>query len=309
VTGATVTKQPSGTVMTSVTHGPAGWLAVGDVAPVSFGNSGTAQAPVVLTSADGRKWQAVTGSAAFAGPGFQVNAAASNGKGYVVVGSQLHQGKPVDAMWWSPDLVNWVRGGDTMMTTTSSPSSGMTNSAIFAVATTPDGFIAVGTHADCHTAWVTTDGQHWQSYDIPKPGGTIEPLLNHVAVMGKLVVATGDIGSGGGRFPLAVTSADSGVHWRTTSLGGPGDFSGPTGTVTALAADGTGFVAAGLIDKPAGKQAVTWTSADGISWSTAMPASGGTQQITVLAAEGTAITRISTLTAHGNRSVAVTTKS
>jgi hypothetical protein len=305
VTGATaVTQEPSGTVLTSVTHGQAGWLAVGDVAPVSFGKSGTARAPVVLTSADGRGWQAATGSAAFSAPGFQVNAAASNGSGYVVVGSQLHHGKPVDAMWWSPDLTNWVRGGDTMMTTMSGTSSGMTDSAIFAVAATPAGFIAVGTHDDCHTAWVTADGQHWQSYDIPKPTGTQLPLLNHVAVMGKLVVATGDIGASGGRFPLAVTSTDGGAHWRTTSLGGPGDFSGPKGTVTALAAEGTGFLAAGLV----GKQAVTWTSSDGISWSAAMPASGGTQQITVLAAEGNKVTRIAVLTAaNGNRSVAITT--
>jgi hypothetical protein len=311
VTGVTaVTQQTPGAILTSVTHGQAGWLAVGDVAPVSFGNSGTAQAPVVLTSADGLSWQAATGSEAFSGPGIQVNAAASSGTGYVVVGSQLHDGNLVDAMWWSPDLKNWVRGGDAMMTTMSSVGSGMTNSAIFAVAATPNGFIAVGTHADCHTVWVTADGQHWQSYDIPKTKGTTEPLLNHVAVMGSLVVATGDIGdigANGGRFPLAVTSADGGIHWRTTSLGGPGDFSGPTGTVTALAADGTGFLAAGLLDAHGGKQAVTWTSTDGITWSAAMPATGGTQQITVLAADGTAVTRIATLAdAHGGRSVAVT---
>jgi hypothetical protein len=178
------------------------------------------------------------------------------------------------------------------------------------VAATPAGFIAVGIHNDCHTAWVTADGQHWQSYDIPKPAGTTEPLLNHVAVMGQLVVATGDIGANGangGRFPLAVTSADGGVHWRTTSLGGPGDYSGPQGTVTALAADGTGFLAAGLENEPGGQRAVTWASADGITWSTAMPASGGTRQITVLAADGNAVTRIATeADAHGNRSVAVT---
>jgi hypothetical protein len=155
---------------------------------------------------------------------------------------------------------------------------------------------------------VTADGQHWQSYDIPKPAGTTEPLLNHVAVMGKVVVATGDIGAGAGRFPLVVTSTDGGVHWRTTSLGGPGDFSGPKGTVTALATDGTGFLAAGIIDEQAGQQAVTWTSSDGIAWSAAMPASGGTQQITVLAADGNSVTRIATLAdAHGTRSVALTT--
>ncbi len=77
--------------------------------------------------------------------------------------------------------------------------------------------------------------------------------------------------------------------------------------MTALAADGTGFLAAGLVGKQGSQQAVTWTSADGITWSAAMPASGGTQAITALSADGNAVTRISSLTAtHGNRSVAVT---
>src|SRR5712691_7939376 len=65
MTGANaVTQEPAGTTLTSVAHGQAGWLAVGDVSPVPFGGSGTAKAPVVLTSADGRTWHAVTGSSA-----------------------------------------------------------------------------------------------------------------------------------------------------------------------------------------------------------------------------------------------------
>jgi hypothetical protein len=304
LTGASaVTQVPAAATLTSVTHGPAGWLAVGDVDPVPFGNSGTAKAPVILASADGGTWQAITGSAAFSGPGFQVNAAASGGGGYVVVGSQLRGGKPVDAMWWSPDLRNWVRGDDTIMTTLSSASSGMRDSAMYAVTATPAGFVAVGTHADCHTAWVSGDGQHWRSYDIPKPPGTQFPLLNHVAAMGNLVVATGDIGANGHRYPLAVTSADGGLHWRGTSLGGSGRYAGPHGTVTAVTADGSGFLAAGLV----GQRAVTWTSPDGITWSPGTPASSGTQAITALATEGNAVTQVSTLTAtYGYRSVAVT---
>jgi hypothetical protein len=302
--GATaVTQAPAGATLTSVTHGPAGWLAVGDVAPVAFGNSGTAKAPILLASADGGTWQAITGNGAFSGPGFQVNAAAANGSGYVVVGSQLTAGKPFGTSWWSPDLRNWVRGGDTIATTMSAASSGMKDSAMYAVAVTPAGFVAVGTHADCHTAWVSGDGQHWRSYDIPKATGTQYPLLNHVAAIGSLVVATGDVGVNGHRYPLAVTSADGGLHWRGSSLGSPATYAGPHGTVTALAADGSGFLAAGL----AGQQAVTWTSPDGITWSAGAPASSGTQAITALAAEGNAITQISTLTAaYGYRSVAVT---
>ena len=122
----------------------------------------------------------------------------------------------------------------------------MSDSKIFAVAATATGFVAVGTHNGCHTAWVTADGLHWKSYDIPKPTGTTDPLLNRVTVTGSTVVAAGDIGVNGGRIPLMVVSTDGGVHWQATTIGGYGAFTGPQGTVTALASDGSGFTAAGL---------------------------------------------------------------
>ena len=102
----------------------------------------------------------------------------------------------------------------------------MSDSKIYAVAATAAGFVAVGTHNGCHTAWVTSDGQHWHSYDIPKPTGTQDPLLNHVAVMGNTVVASGDLGVHGGRIPLIVDSTDGGVHWQPTAIGNYGSFAG-----------------------------------------------------------------------------------
>jgi len=117
----------------------------------------------------------------------------------------------------------------------------------------------------------------------------------------------GDLGVNGGRIPLMVASGDGGVRWKATPIGNYGSFAGPQGTVTALAAGRAGFLAAGLISKQGAQQAVTWTSADGVTWSAPMPASGGTQAITALSADGNAVTKISILSAtHGNRSVAVT---
>jgi hypothetical protein len=306
----TLAQQPAGTILTSVTHGPAGWLAVGNVVaggiPSTESITAVGQQPVVLTSKDGNTWTSATGNPAFAGPGYTVNSVAASGRGYVVVGEQVLNGVPKDALWWTPDLMTWTRGGDMIASTVSTVSSGMSDSKIFAVAASPNGFVGVGTHNGCHTAWVSSDGQHWQSYDIPKPGGTEDPLLNHVAVLGDVVVASGDLGVSGGRIPIIVVSKDGGVHWQGTPIGSPPTFKGPLGTVTAVTSDDNEFLAAGLIGPAGAQQAVTWTSQDGVTWSAAKPAGSGTQQITALAAGGGAISSIATVTAkYGTQSVEV----
>jgi len=298
-------------ILTSIAHGPDGWLAVGNVSstgqPSNATVGSTGQAPVVLTSTDGLTWTSAVGNAAFAGPGFTVNAVAANASGYVIVGEQVLNNVPTDAMWFTSNLASWVRGGDTIASTVSSISSGMSDSKIFAVAATSAGFVAVGTHNGCHTAWVTSDGQHWKSYDIPKPGGTQDPLLNHVAVLGDTVVATGDLGVKVGRIPLIVVSKNGGVSWQSTPIGNYGAFSGPQGTVTAITSDPNGFIAAGLIGVPGHQQAVTWTSPDGITWSRATPATGGTQSITALAPGGSSVSSIATVMAKfGTQTVEVT---
>jgi low temperature requirement protein LtrA len=309
-TSSSVISRTVGATLTSVTHGPAGWLAVGNIMPggsSATGGPDTSPAalwPLVFTSWSSLHWRSATGAAVLSVPGVTMGAAAANASGYVVVGSQFTNGVPVDAMWWSTDLKNWYRGGDTIMSTTSSLSSGLPDSQIFAVSATPGGFIAVGSHNGCHTAWLTADGQHWLSYDVPKPRGTLTPMLRQVAVVGNLVVATGDIGADGGRYPVAVVSQDGGVHWEASSLGTTATFSGPQGTVTALTPDGSGFLAAGLFGPPGAQQAVTWTSPDGVTWSPALPAGSGTRQITALSSAGHSVISISSLTSqYGDRAV------
>jgi hypothetical protein len=302
---------PQKVVLTSIAHGPAGWLAIGNVSSTgqpstaTVGSSG--QAPVVLTSTDGVTWKSAAGNPVFAGPGFTVNAVAADASGYVIVGEQIQHNVPADAMWFTSNLVDWTRGGDTIASTVSSPSSGMSDSKIFAVAATAAGFVAVGTHNGCHTAWVTSDGEHWRSYDIPKPKGSQDPLLNHVAVLGDTVVATGDLGVAVGRIPLIVVSKDGGVSWQSTPIGNYGAFAGPQGTVTAITSDASGFTAAGLTGAPGHQQAVTWTSPDGITWSRATPVTGGTKSITALAPGGGSVSSIATVMARfGTQSVEVT---
>jgi hypothetical protein len=302
---------PTGTILTSIAHGPAGWLAAGNLdssgQPSTTTLSGLGQQPVVLTSTDGLTWKSAIGNRAFGGPGFTVNAVAAGAKGYVIVGEQTIHGLSVDAMWFTPDLASWTRGADIIASTVSAPSSGMSDSKVFAVMAVATGFVAVGTHNGCHTAWVTADGAHWKSYDIPKPGNTEDPLLNHVAVLGDTVVATGDLGVRGGRIPLVVMSKDGGVHWQATPIGNYGAFAGPQGTVTAITSDASGFVAAGLVGTPGHQQPVTWTSVDGITWSQARPVTGGTQSITALAPGSGSVSSIATVMAKfGTQSVEVT---
>jgi hypothetical protein len=301
---------PTGTILTGIAHGPAGWLAVGNLSSTGEPSTATVASvgrqPVVLTSTDGVTWKSAIDNAAFAGPGFTVNAVAAASVGYVIVGEQVIHGVPVDAMWFTADLVRWTRGADSVASTVSSPSSGMSDSKIFAVAATASGFVAVGSHNGCHTAWVTTDGRHWLSYDIPKPAGSQDPLLNHVAVVGKTVVASGDLGVHDGHIPLIVDSTDGGVHWQATAIGYYDAFAGPQGTITALTANGSGFTAAGLTGPPGTQHAVTWTSADGRTWSAAMPAAQGIQQITALATAGSPATSIASVITHsGTTSVEV----
>jgi len=80
-----------------------------------------------------------------------------------------------------------------------------------------------------------------------------------------------------------VVSADGGQHWREIVLAAPGGV----GAVTALTAAGGGFVAAGQSGPP-GQHTVTWTSPDGLTWSTAATASANVGRITALAASGDA---------------------
>jgi hypothetical protein len=260
-------QRPGVASLTSVAHGPLGWIAVGDVV------SGAAQQPVVVTSSNGVTWQAVTG-ATFAGPGTFVMGVAASQNGYVVVGKQVSGGRTFAALWWSADLRNWVTGSNGGLDGRLEPS------AVYAVGATVTGFVAAGTHGGCHTIWTSADGRNWSVYDVPKPPGATDALLSQVAVNGTHVVTAGHVTGKAGDMPVVVVSADSGRHWRQILLNGPAGL----GSVTALTAAGNGFVAAGQAGPAGAQHAVTWNSPDGLTWSAATPVSAG--QITALTAAG-----------------------
>jgi hypothetical protein len=179
--------------LTSVTHGRAGWLAVGVPGPVAF------------TSANGTTWRpaaAITADMA----GVVAVAAAAGPHGYVIVGKQVVPGGSCVAdVWWSADLTRWTRARDVNDTAGSSQ--------VLAVAADDDGFYSAGSHNAQPAVWATDDGRTWTTVVLPLPHGATG-VLQQIAVQGDRVVARGTQTRDGVTTPLAELSADDGATWR-----------------------------------------------------------------------------------------------
>ncbi len=131
--------EPGLAALASVTHGPAGWLAVG------------VPGPVVLTSADGATWQPATGSIArdlASVTGNVVGVAAAAGPdGYVIVGKVVEPGGNCAAdVWWSPNLARWTRAHNV------NDNDADDSSQVLAVAAGPNGFVSAGSYEGQLTA-------------------------------------------------------------------------------------------------------------------------------------------------------------
>jgi hypothetical protein len=255
----------------SVAHGRAGWIAVGGNA------SGEPNVPVVVTSADGLTWHAVTVTDDFRGSSLYVNAVAAGNDGYVIAGQAMNGKRQFAEFWWSSDLRTWARAGNGNL------DGRLASSDAYAVAATATGFVAVGRHATTPAIWTSSAGLSWTVHDFARPAGASSATLLSVAANGSRVVAVGDAATkAGGTVPFVMTSPDGGGDWRMVLLPVSGG-----GKITALTASGTGFVAAGEAGPAGGQHPVTWTSPDGVTWSTAAPANG-THVITALAGSGNA---------------------
>jgi hypothetical protein len=290
-----VFSRPGSQRLTSVTHGPMGWLAVGDV------TASAPEHPVVVVSADGTGWQAADGERVFGASGLFTEQAAANTRGYVIVGHQnvkrLQNGRVVSArteaaVWWSDTLTGWQRGGDA----TAGALDGTGNRQMNAVTAGGAGFVAVGSHGDQPSAWTSGDGgRTWREADLPMPVGSTRVTLEHVASAGRVVVAVGTAVTTAGRaVPFAASSANGGASWAESALPLPPGLA----SVTALVAAGRTFTATGSYGSTPGHQnVVVWTSADGSTWRAAEPAGKGLtgpgiQAITGLAVAGSTVTGV-----------------
>jgi hypothetical protein len=287
--------------LTSVTHGPAGWLAVGGAtAGAAVGASaGTAQHPVVVGSPDGIVWQAADGGAAFSQPGLFTEQAAAGPGGYVIVGYQVISGRMTAAAWWSAGLAGWQRAGTPDASPDASPGAAQgaaqDASQMMAVTAGPRGFVAVGAAGGQAAAWTSPDGRNWSQVSLPLPVGATRAVLQQVASDGRTVAAVGTaLITTGQQVPFAASSSDGGTTWAESALPVPSGRA----SVTALSAAGRDFVAAGTFGSAPGHQnVVVWTSADGSAWKAVTPAGQGLagpgiQAITALTTSGSTLTGV-----------------
>jgi hypothetical protein len=290
-----VLARPGVQQLTSVTHGPDGWLAVGGVIAVA------AEHPVVLGSGNGSVWAAADREAAFSQPGLVTEqaAAGSNGTGYVIVGYQVAAGRTIAAAWWSAGLTGWHRAGDAVAAAGGPGALDGPGASrqMLAVTAGPHRFVAVGSAGNDAAAWTSPDGRAWTQQNVPLPYGATRAVLQHVASDGRTVVAVGTaLTTAGQQLPFAASSADGGTTWAESALPVPQGRA----FVTALTAIGTaigtgaggGFLATGTFGSTPGHQdVVVWTSASGSGWKAVTPSGrgltgSGIQAITGLTVSG-----------------------
>ena len=273
--------------LTSVTHGAAGWLAVG------------LPGPVIWTSANGTTWQAATGDITQGLAGAVAVAAASGPAGYAVVGTlPVPGGGCAAGVWWSPNLTSWTRAHDVNDATGSS--------TVLTVTASAHGFISVGSHEGKPAVWTTTNGISWETIVLPVPDGAATAMLHQVAVTGNRVVALGLVNTAAGPVPFAELSVDGGAHWQQVPFSSPG----PDTAFTALTADSAGFTAAGLFGEPGQQNVAVWTSATGASWTPTQASDfsgAGAFQISALAPSGSAVAGLGSITTEHSQQIVTLT--
>jgi hypothetical protein len=258
------------TALTSVTHGPSGWLAVGP-------------GPVVLTSSDGTTWRPGGGSLLQPLARASAVTAAAGPAGYVIARTAPGGGGTPD-LWFSPDLRSWTRAAS--MNDTSGSSR--------VLSVTPDGrgFLAAGSHNGHPAVWSTSDGRSWTAIVLGLPAGASSAVLRQVAVNGDHVVVLGQQQQAGGAVPLAEMSANGGPSWQVVPFPSPG----PDTAITALSAGpGSGFTAAAQYGPPGQQQATVWTSPNGAAWARSQVsglAGGSVSQVAALAQADSAVVGI-----------------
>ncbi|HWG14526.1 MAG TPA: hypothetical protein VG268_14730 [Streptosporangiaceae bacterium] len=269
--------------LTSVVHGPAGWLATGNAL------AGTTPHPVLVSSPDGRSWRPDQAAELTRAHLATAQAAADDSR-YVIVGSATTSAGTFPVAWTSRDLRTWTRAAG--------PASGGTGAddpgQLLGVAAGSSGFAAVGSDGIDPAAWTSADGRHWTAHTLKIPGTGASARLTRVAVNGRNVVAFGtEVWASGRRAALAEVSHDSGRTWVPVPFKSPGSVA----TVTAVIAISGGFTAVGTYGPGGNRDVAVWTSANGNTWlSQTPPGTGlsgpGIQQLNGLAATGSALTGV-----------------
>lgn len=192
------------------------------------------------------------------------------------------------AVWISPDGIEWARTWEGARMARGLPTIGPWDtgalkfvlSPMQAITVGPDGtLVAVGTVVDdsgvgVAAVWTSGDGQTWERVphdpDVFASSTQMDVVMLDVAAGESGFVAVGSErdhhGAGlwwtGGERPAVWTSPD-GTVWERITL--DDETFGTTGSISAVAASPTGFVAAGLSSADSGPVTI-WTSPDGTRW-------------------------------------------
>ena len=228
--------------------------------------------PTVWTSADGTAWSRTPADPeVFAESGAMFDVIATD-DGVVVVGGIVDVVSEEEfylrpAVWHSTDATTWARvwEGDRVGVTPMNP-------GIKAVALSPDGLlVAVGSAEDSSGApvaavWTSPDGIAWERVDLDaaafRGSSDAGTVILDVSWNGGFVA----VGTDGGVDP-ALWRSEDGRSWELIEMTGE-TFAG-TGTISSVAALGSGFVAAGphgFADQSGGGYVQLWTSPDGVTW-------------------------------------------
>ncbi|GAA4982624.1 hypothetical protein HD597_009930 [Nonomuraea thailandensis] len=165
-------------------------------------------------------------------------------------------------VWTSPDGAAWTRQPDATASLAFGPRDRVAD-----VAWTGDGFTAVGQTSDkgdftdaAPVVWLSGDGRSWERRAgwrlHPPTGGTL--ALTHVASVKDAIVVRGE--SSAKPYDITWRSTDAGETWQAFAV--PGTSGEPE---LAFAATATTMLAV----RQDGSHATTYTSPDGVRWTTA----------------------------------------
>lgn len=242
---------------------PSGLLAIG-TSLVGAQPAGAWSHPTLWQSADGKSWEALPDTPAWAGVPDQwidtVNVVTRDGSGLIAVGAQvLFDSSSANAeAWTSSDGIAWSRSR------VDKPDGAMMT-AILRIA---DGFLAVGVdgysaHAGGGTGtamWTSADGRSW-ARSASLPGA----LMGHPAAGGDRFVAAGEMTAfDAPPAPgIPIWTSSDGVNWEQVEA--TDAFPPEALVIDGLIWTGSSWMAVGgTLAEP-----LAWTSPDGRSWARA----------------------------------------
>ncbi|MGE5156053.1 MAG: hypothetical protein ACM3JP_00980 [Betaproteobacteria bacterium] len=233
-------------------------LAVGaDGTVVAVGRSG--KAPMSWTSTDGTTWTEHAVSVLAGTAAERMNAVVAGSRGYVAGGSAGPELADRHAWFWtSEDGSDWRPVADDAAT--------FANSEVRAIASSADGFVAVGVVGDAQhptgaVAWTSSDGRRWTRVDDSAfDGGVAVSVV--AAPFGGFIAVGSDLD----RKEAVVWTSQDGGHWTRAPTEASRRYPGDYVWMTDVASVDDRVIGVGVFQGLQRGTATSWTSRDGMTW-------------------------------------------